>query len=102
MQTQTKITLANFASEVISTMGLENLEATRRKKLRLQLQEMLVNHILNVLLSTLDEDGKNALASQLEAADNMEDFFTIIFDEIPSAKEIIQEETEILFARLIK
>lgn len=83
-------------------MGLENLEATRRKKLRMQLQNMLISHILNALLSTLDEYDKNDLANQLEAAKNMEDFFTIIFDKIPAAKEIIGEETEILFTRLTK
>jgi len=102
MQTQTKISPENFASKVIAAMGLENLEATRRKKLRIRLQDMLAEYIINALFSTLDEAEKENLTTKLEDTENMEDFFDILFAEVPFSREIMQEETEILFARLTK
>ena len=70
--------------------------------MREELQVMLLNHIVNVLLNNLDKDAKNDLAEKLTEAGNLKDFFQTLLREIPNAKEIVEEETEILFSHLTK
>jgi len=94
--------ISNFPQKVITANGLTDLPAMRRRKLRLLLQSMLIQKVLNELLMHLDEARFQALMTEIGQSENEEETFRKLIQSVPQAQEIITEETEILFENLSK
>ena len=94
--------ISEFPLQVIAASGLTDLPASRRKKLREVLENMLMLRITNELLSHLPEENYSDFIQKSVDLQSMTEFFQILFREIPNAETIINEESEMLFEELTR